>query len=201
MTQPSFVPISEADQVRPSLQLEVPGHWTTDRPAELRIPARPIGRRMGTPGPDQGFALRLARRFEERLSLQAGESAEDIVVGCALVASRRSALFGRAPSVYDVRAALALWSFLAPAPDGLVEERRRAFQSVSHDYVVQRALVDRVPESTLGLSPQAVEAEVAAGRWAALVGAIGGPEQAVTAGSPPAQSPPAQSPPAQSLPA
>jgi hypothetical protein len=156
---------------------------------------------MGTPGPDQGFALRLARRFEERLSLQAGESAEDIVVGCALVASRRSALFGRAPSVYDVRAALALWSFLAPAPDGLVEERRRAFQSVSHDYVVQRALVDRVPESTLGLSPQAVEAEVAAGRWAALVGAIGGPEQAVTAGSPPAQSPPAQSPPAQSLPA
>ena len=61
MTQPSFVPIAEADQVRPSLRLEVPGGWTTDRPAELQIPIRPAGRSMGTPGSDQGFALRLAR--------------------------------------------------------------------------------------------------------------------------------------------
>src|SRR6185437_2666680 len=99
MTQPSFVPITEADQVRPSLRLEVPGRWTTDRPAELRIPAQPAGPSMGTPGPDQGFALRLARRFEDRLQLVAGEDAHDIVVGVALVGSRRSALFGRAPSV------------------------------------------------------------------------------------------------------
>jgi len=169
MTQPSFVPITEADQVRPSLRLEVPGRWTTDRPAELRIPAQPAGPSMGTPGPDQGFALRLARRFEDRLQLVAGEDAHDIVVGVALVGSRRSALFGRAPSVHDVRIALNLWGFLDPAPAPLVEERRRAFQSASHDYVVQRALVDRVPETTLRLTPDQVAEAVAAGRWAELL--------------------------------
>ncbi|HVX21829.1 MAG TPA: hypothetical protein VHB02_10810 [Acidimicrobiales bacterium] len=171
MTQPSFVPITEADQVRPSLRLEVPGRWTADRPAELRVPVQPAGPTMGTPGPDQGFALRLARRFEDRLQLAAGEHADDVVVGVALLASRRSALFGRAPSVHDVRAALNLWGFLGAAPADLVEDRRRAFQSVSHDYFVQRALVDRVPEATLRLTPDQVADAVAAGGWAELAGA------------------------------
>ena len=29
MTQPTFVPIAEADQVRPAMHLDVPGIWTT----------------------------------------------------------------------------------------------------------------------------------------------------------------------------
>jgi hypothetical protein len=153
MTQPSFVPIAEADQVRPSLRLEVPGSWTTDRPAELRIPVRPAGPSMGTPGSDQGFALRLARRFEEKLRLAPDESPEDVVVGVALVAAKRSALFGRAPSVHDVRAALNLWGFLDDAPADVVDARRRAFRSVAHDYVLQRALVDAAPEEALRPAP------------------------------------------------
>ncbi len=153
MTQPSFVPIAEADQVRPSLRLEVPGSWTTDRPAELRIPVRPAGRSMGTPGSDQGFALRLARRFEEKLRLAPDESPEDVVVGVALLAARRSGLVGRAPSVHDVRAALNLWGFLDDAPADVVDARRRAFRSVAHDYVLQRALVDAVPAEALWPTP------------------------------------------------
>ena len=178
MTQPSFVPISEADQVRPTRNLENPGHWTTNRPAELRIPVRPTGPGMGTPGPDQGFALRLARRFEGDLRLAEGESAEDAILGCALLASRRCALFGRAPSIYDVRAAFSLWGFLIDAPTDLVAERRRVFQSVSHDYAVQRALVDRVPEETLRLSPEEIARRVAAGEWRALLGAAPEPQPA-----------------------
>jgi hypothetical protein len=153
MTQPSFVPIAEADQVRPSLRLEVPGSWTTDRPAELRIPVRPAGPSMGTPGSDQGFALRLARRFEEKLRLAPDESPEDVVVGVALLAARRSGLLGRAPSVHDVRAALNLWGFLDDAPADVVDARRRAFRSVAHDYVLQRALVDAVPAEALWPTP------------------------------------------------
>lgn len=170
MTQPIFVPIAEADQVRPSRRLEVPDAWTTDRPAEQRIPARPGGHLRGTPGPDQGYALRLARRFEKRLRLATGESPEDVIVGVALLASRRSALLGRAPSIYDVKAALALWGFLVDAPAKLVAERRWAFLSASHDYVVQRVLVDRVPEPSLRLSPDEVAARVAAGHWRELIG-------------------------------
>jgi len=35
MTQPTFVPIAEADQVRPARHLHVPGSWTQSRPAEV----------------------------------------------------------------------------------------------------------------------------------------------------------------------
>jgi len=154
MTQPTFVPIAEADQVRPARHLHVPRSWTPSRPAELTVPALPRGPAMGTPGPDSGFALRLARRFEHELRLEERESGHDVLLGAALVAAKRAALFGRAPSIHDVRFALNLWGFLDDAPPELVEARRAAFSSVSHDYVAQRALVDAVGEETLRLAPE-----------------------------------------------
>jgi len=73
----------------------------------------------------------------------------------ALIASKRAALFGRAPSVYDVRHALALWCFLDPdAPAELRRVRRAAFSAISHDYVAQRQLVDAIPEEVLLLGPE-----------------------------------------------
>jgi hypothetical protein len=170
MTQPSFVPITEADQVRPALRLEDPRPWVADRPAELRLPVRPGGRNLGTPGPDQGYALRLARRFADRLQLGPGEAEDDVIVGTALLASRRAALFGRAPTVHDVATALALFGFLDDnPPQGLLEVRRLAFSSAGRDYSVQRDLVDRVPEAVIRLS----SADVNERRddWESLVGA------------------------------
>ncbi len=172
MTQPSFVPITEADQVRPSLRLEAPRRWSANRPAEQAYPARPGGRGRGTPGPDQGYALHLARRFEGRLVLGAGEHVEDVLTGCALLASRRAASFGRAPTVYDVQAALAMWGFLGDRVDArLAESRRLAFSGIGHDYASQRALVDRVPEAVLRMPPGDLPAWVAAGGWTQLVDA------------------------------
>jgi hypothetical protein len=172
MTQPDFVPFGGADQVRPALRLEAPRRWTSNRPAEQQYPARSIGGSRGTPGPDQGYAMLLARRFEDRLVLTEGEHAEDVLLGCALLGARRCGLVGRAPTVYDVEAALTLWGFLTVAPPGLVEVRRLAFSGVSHDYPVQRALMDRVPESALRQSPMDLAVKVAAGDWPALVGGI-----------------------------
>ena len=117
------------------------------------MPHAPAGRSVGTPGPDAGFALRLARRFEHDLKLNEGESEHDVVLGVALIAARRAALFGRAPCIYDVQFALSYWGFLTEAPAGLVAERRRAFSAVSHDYVAQRTLVDSVPEDVLSRPP------------------------------------------------
>jgi hypothetical protein len=153
MTQPTFVPIAEADQVRPARHMHVPGSWTTSRPAELVVPAVRGDNLMGTPGPDSGFALRLANRFEHDLKLSDGESAHDVLVGVALIASKRSALFGRAPCVYDVRFALSLWGFLDEVPPEFLAVRRAAFSAISHDYVAQRRLVDTVPNEILRLSP------------------------------------------------
>jgi hypothetical protein len=159
MTQPTFVPITEADQVRPALHLDVPGAWTTSRPAELKTPIAPKGRSIGTPGSDAGFALRLAARFAHDLKLREGENEHDVVLGCALIAARRAALFGRGPSIYDVQVALGLWGFLRQdIPAEVVRVRRQAFSSVSHDYVAQRSLVEAVPEASLRLTPAEVQA-------------------------------------------
>ena len=126
MTQPTFVPIAEADQVRPARHLHVPEIWVADRPAELVGPTMRKGANLGTPGPDSGFALRLSHRFEDQLQLGDGESAHDVLLGVALVASKRAALFGRAPCVYDVRLALNLWGFLDDAPADVRATRRAA---------------------------------------------------------------------------
>ena len=109
---------------------------------------------MGTPGPDSGFALRLAHRFEHDLKLDQGETEHDVALGVALIAAKRAALFGRAPSVYDVRLALNLWGFLDDAPAELRAARRAAFSSISHDYVAQRSLVDSIDEDALRLTPE-----------------------------------------------
>jgi len=163
MTQPSFVPISDLDQVRHAYQLHVPGSWSADRPAEIRVPASVPGRRMGTPGPDQGFALQLAERFADRLVLAEGEHVEDVVAGCALVAARRAAMFGRAPCIHDVNAAFALWGFLSAAEPNVVDARKRLFRSVAHSYDAQRALVDGVDEALLRLPVDQILPGVASG--------------------------------------
>jgi hypothetical protein len=161
MTQPTFVPISEADQVRPARHLHVPGAWTTSRVAELSTPTALRGRSVGTPGPDAGFALRLARRFEHDLKLGEGETEHDALYGCALIAARRAALFGRAPCIYDLQFALAAWSFLVDAPASVQAARRAAFASVSHDYVAQRALVEAFNEGMLRLAPEEAQGAAA----------------------------------------
>ncbi len=169
MSQPSFVPIRDADQVRPALRLEQPVPWSPDRPAELRSPVAQTGRGFGKPGPDQGFALRVARALSDRVVLAEGEDLEDVLVGCALLASRRAGAFGRAPSAPDLKWAMSLWGFLGPSSPDVVTARQERFRAVSHDYVLQRTLVDQVPDESLRLT-----ADEVAGRrsdWKALVGA------------------------------
>ena len=55
MTQPTFVPIAEADQVRPARHLHVPGPWTASRPAEVVGPVQPAGPRHGDAGTRLGL--------------------------------------------------------------------------------------------------------------------------------------------------
>jgi hypothetical protein len=156
MTQPEYVPITTGDRVRGAERLPVPDRWTASRPAETSKSFQPTGARLGTVGPDQGFALSLARRFEDRLELASGEHKHDAVAGCVGVATKRAAIFGRAPMIYDLDHAFTLWGFLGGAPPELVEIRSAAFQGAGHDYWLVRAIVDQVPEATLRLSPDDV---------------------------------------------
>ena len=168
MTAPEYVPTNPGQQPRRGLPLPPAGRWTADRPADLG-PAQPTGDTFGNPGPDQGYALTLARHFLDRLVLADGEHADDAVTGCLGVALRRASIFGRAPVVHDLDIAFTLWGFLGDAPPELVEMRRPLFQSVDHHYVDQRAIVDQVPEATLRLPPAKVHQRWP-GEWRALLG-------------------------------
>ena len=163
MAQPEFVPINADDRVRTAERLPAPDGWVADRPAEHFGNEVQRGKRFGSPGPDQGYGLKLARSFVDggRLKLTAGEHAEDAVAGCLGVALRRASLYGRAPVIYDFELAYGLWGFLDDAPADLVEFRKPLFQAASHHYWDQRGIVDLVPESTLRMKPADVRGRVA----------------------------------------
>lgn len=151
MAAPDFVSNTIAEQPRRGLALPAPDGWVADRPAELggRVPS---GDGFGITGSDQGFGLKLARRFADRLVLGAGESTDDAVVGCLGVGLRRASLFGRSPVIHDFDIAFRVWGFLGQAPDELVALRRPWFESVAHHYDEQRAIADAVPDATLRLT-------------------------------------------------
>ena len=166
MAAPEFVPTTKDQQPRRGLGLPPSRRWTADRPGELGA-AQPEGRTLGHPGPDQGYALKLARRFSDRLVLD-GVHAEDAVAGCLGIGLHRASLFGRAPMIHDLDIAFRVWGFLGDAPAELVALRAPLFEAASHHYWDQRAIVDRVPESTLRLSHQTVAARFPAD-WRDLI--------------------------------
>jgi len=142
-----------------------------DRPGEVVGGDPQAGTGMGCQGPDQGYALKLAQRFEDRLVLAAGERADDALAGCCAVALRRASLFGRAPVVHDLRLALELFGFLIDADTALVSWRRDHFAGAAghHGYHVKLRLAELVPTDTLRLTPAAV-AEACAKNWRASLG-------------------------------
>ena len=151
MPTPEFVPSTPGQQPRRGLPLPPARPWSADRPADLG-PRQPTGTTLGHPGPDQGYVLTLVTHFHDRLVLAEDEHAEDAVAGCVGVALKRASLFGRAPVIHDLDMSFTLWGFLGDAPPELIELRRPLFQTASHEYWDQRAIVDRVPEATLRLT-------------------------------------------------
>jgi hypothetical protein len=153
---PEYVPVSLNELPRLKEPIPPPQPWKADRPADLKQPGQPRGPKFGNPGPDQGYALTLARRLEDRLVLAEGEQKEDVVAGCLGVATKRSSIFGRAPVIYDVELAFTLWGFLDTAPEYLAEFRRPLFEGARHHYWEQRQISDLVPESTIRMTPAQV---------------------------------------------
>ncbi len=93
MTQPKFAPILEADEVREVLRLPVPPPWTPHRPADFSpSPDRAAPAEHGRARPDQGYALALAERFEDRLRLSDGEHPDDVLAAAVAIGLRRAAL-------------------------------------------------------------------------------------------------------------
>lgn len=170
MAAPEFVPLDKTRLLRDyESPPRRPDPWLATRPGELRG-GQPVGPLLGSPGPDQGYAWRLARQFEGKLTLGPGEHERDAIAGACAVALRRASLFGRAPVVHDLTLALTIWGYLGEAPPALVSLRTHLFEEVSsaHHYSEQRGIVDLVREETLRMTPQQV-AEAVRTDWRTLL--------------------------------
>jgi hypothetical protein len=171
MAAPEFVPVKPMDDVRTyESPPRRPGSWVSVRPGDLHAP-QPRGPMFGNPGPDQGYALVLARHHQSDLHLERGEKADDAVAGCVGIALKRASLFGRAPVIHDVIIAYTLWGFLDEKPKAdLVTLRRSAFDEVAVPvhYAERLRLVAAVPDATLRKQPSVVASEHKAD-WRALL--------------------------------
>ena len=173
MAAPEFVPVDRTQPVRGyESPPRRPESWLSDRPGEVVEDGQPRGDRLGHQGPDQGYMLKLARRFEGKLTLSAGEHEKDALAGAVAVALKRASLFGRAPVIHDLTVALTVWGFLDKEPDQeLVALRKRLFEEVSHpnEYAELGHIVHLVPARTLKLIPGYV-ADEHRRDWRSLLG-------------------------------
>lgn len=173
MAAPQFVPVDPMERPRAYRGPDyVPAPWSAERPAAV-VGRQPSGPRLGSPGPDQGYALLLAERMRDRVVVSDGESVDDVLAGCLGIALRRASIFGRAPVMHDFTIALTIWGFLDPNPPAeLVALRREAFDGLrhlAHHYAEARALVDGIPEQTLRKSHGMVTGDYPS-RWRDLLG-------------------------------
>ena len=169
MAAPEFVTTSLDEKPRKGLGLPPARRGRELVKPSMNMDGQPTGPLLGNPGPDQGFALRLARTMEDEVVVGPGEHEEDAVAGCLGVALKRASMFGRGPVIHDLRLAFRLFGFLGGAPDELVEWRKPRFEAASHHYWDQREIVDLVPEPTLRLSHTEVDRRFPA-EWKTLLG-------------------------------
>jgi hypothetical protein len=151
----------------------VPEPWYPDRPGVVEG-FQPAGTRLGSQGPDQGFALTIARRLAPKIKLQGRERLDDAIQGCLGIALRRASLFSRAPVVHDLTIAFTIWGFFDddPPPE-LVGRRPQLFEgvgNVNHHYREARLIAGFVPEETLRMTPAEATASYPT-RWRELTGA------------------------------
>jgi hypothetical protein len=100
--------------------------------------------------------MTLVHTAAARFFLDPSESAHDVELGIALLAARRAALSGRAPSWSDVEVAADLFGLRGRATPAIIADRRARFAGVAHSYATQRAFVDAVSDDAISQRPGVV---------------------------------------------
>ena len=172
MDAPEFVPTKPLDEVRTySSPPRLPDQWLADRPGDF-AGNQPEGDGLGVQGPDQGYALKLADDVFRPKLIHGQVSVDDAIAGCLGIALKRAALFGRAPTAHDLRAAFTIWGFLDVSPDAeLVALRESWFAEVAHPhhYVESRRIVDAVPDEVLAQPHADIESDYLSSGWRSFI--------------------------------
>ena len=168
MGQEPTIEIPEADRPR-SVPTPAPARrWAPSRPGDLHAPSEvPWGGPFGTPGPDTGYALKMAADAEYQLDEGERRHAVDAVL--LLIMGARASLFGKAPSSDDLGFALMLLGLDAAKeiPESttaaLAAARRHWAPRVAHSTAAARALAAKLSPELLRLSPDELRHRLALG--------------------------------------
>jgi hypothetical protein len=133
--------------------------WAPDRPGELTGTGMPWGGAFGMPGPDAGYALKLATGRD--LILSDHEHRADADAAVAAVAAARSSLFGRGPTKGDVDAAIVILGYEAESDFGPV--RAAAIGGSAHHPLRIRRLIAGIPTDVYDATADELRERVASG--------------------------------------
>jgi len=146
----------QLQNLAPGVRMPPARPWYSDRPGDEVAFGQPHGRLFGVPGPNIGYALTLAHRIGERLTLAPDERLDDALAVVSELAMKRAASFGRAPVMADLDVGAHILGYLGGCdPDDAVW-RSAAVDGAEHDYNARRAICDAVDVDTLRLPPDAL---------------------------------------------
>ncbi len=145
-------PRNEAN-LAPGVHLPAARAWRADRPGDL-VGGNPTGDLLGRPGPNVGFALTLAHRASDRMTLAAHEESGDALAVVAEVAMKRASSYGRGPTTGDVDLAMTLLGYRGDVDPGVLDlAGARACTARTTSTARAGASSTRCPESVLRTPP------------------------------------------------
>ena len=139
MSQPSFVPVSQSAEVRPSYPTPTPEIGRAKKPGLLGAPNVRRGLNQGTPAPGEGYAYTLARRLGDEMTFENPHDRADVECAIALLAAERASVIGRGPTLEDAQLARAR---LGLNTELVTHDQAAEFAGLAHSYVAQRRFVD-----------------------------------------------------------
>lgn len=141
MAQQPNIELRDSDLPRPEAGPNPERRWTPDRPGDVAGTGVPWGGAFGTPGPDAGYAIKLAAGRD--LILAEHERRADANLAVAAVAAARASLASRGPTKIDVDAAIVILGYDTENDFGTM--RAAAIAGAAHHPQRIRRLVAGIP--------------------------------------------------------
>jgi len=141
MAQQPNIELRDSDLPRPEAGPNPERRWTPDRPGDVAGTGVPWGGAFGTPGPDAGYAIKLAAGRD--LILAENEHRADANLAVAAVAAARASLASRGPTKIDLDAAIVILGYDTESDFGAI--RAAAIAGAAHHPQRIRRLVAGIP--------------------------------------------------------
>ena len=159
MAQQPNIELRDSDHPRTEAGPNPERRWTPDRPGDVTGTGVPWGGAFGTPGPDAGYAIKLAAGRD--LILADHEHRTDANLAVAAVAAARASIASRGPTMIDVDAAIVILGYDTESDFGAV--RAAAIAGGAHHPQRIRRLVAGIPMDVVEDSADGLRKRAAAG--------------------------------------